>query len=87
MASTPYDALENVWSASHRYTATADVDILLSNPSSGILYFALTTSDTNPGIEPRRAHPLRPKSGRPMRLTTGERLWLAGEDSFAVIEV
>ena len=87
MASTPYDVLNDSWSAENRYTAGSAVDILLSNPSSGIVYFALTSDDSQPVVEPKRSHPLRPKSGQPMQLSAGERLWIAGEDAFAVIEV
>lgn len=87
MASTPYDTLTADWSATNRYTANTAVDILLSNPSSGIVYFALTSDDTMPALSAKRAHPLRPKSGQPMQLSIGERLWIAGEDAFAVIEV
>ncbi|MFK7754846.1 MAG: hypothetical protein AB8B51_20160 [Sedimentitalea sp.] len=87
MASTPYDQLTDDWSSVSRFTAIAAVDVLLSNPSSGIVYFALTDSNTAPDLEMGRANPLRPKSGRPMQLRAGERLWMAGEDAFAVIEV
>lgn len=86
MASTPFDTLTPNWSAANRFTASADTDILLSNPSSDIVFFALTTDDTVPAIPVRRSNPLKPLGTRPMRLFSGERLWIAGESSFAVIE-
>lgn len=86
MASTPFDSLAKDWTVGSRFTAAADTDILLSNPSSDYVHFALTLDDTAPTIPAKRANPLKPMSVQPMQLRAGERLWMAGENAFAVIE-
>ena len=86
MASTAFDALEKDWASANRYTAAADVDVLLSNSSNAFAFFAITDSDDAPAVEPRRAHPLQPMSSRAMQLKAGERLWVAGANAYAVIE-
>lgn len=86
MASTAYDALTKNWTVESRFTAAADTDILLSNPSNEIVHFSLTVDDSAPAISPARGHPLKPLSVLAMQLKSGERLWLSGENAFAVIE-
>ena len=79
--------LPDAWQAANRFTAAADTDVILSNPSSDIVYFALTTSDTPPAASPRRTNPLKPNERQPMVLASGERLWVAGYGAYAAIEV
>ena len=86
MASNPFASLTKSWTVGNRFIAAADTDILLSNPSSDYVYFALTLDDTAPAISANRANPLKPMSVQPMQLRLGERLWMAGESAFAVIE-
>lgn len=87
MASTAYSALEKDWTSNSRFTAATDVDILVSNTSNAFAFFAITASDNPPAIDPRSAHPLQPMTGRAMQLRAGERLWIAGTNANAVIEV
>ncbi|MCB1313111.1 MAG: hypothetical protein KDK29_15105 [Sedimentitalea sp.] len=87
MASTAFNTLEKDWDPVSRFTAATDVDVLLSNTSSAFAFFSITADDTAPGIDPRSAHPLQPMTGRAMQLRAGERLWLAGMNANAVLEV
>ena len=86
MASTEY-TLTADWSATNRYTAGADVDVLISNPSGYSLRFELTGTDATPALAARRGHPIGPGQSRAMQLTSGERLWLVGEGAIAVVAV
>jgi hypothetical protein len=77
MPANPYTA-NTAWSASARYTAAADADILLSNASAQFtVLWTLTTSDTAPSITPSQANALAPDQSFPMQLASGERLWMA----------
>lgn len=67
------------WTSGARYTAAADVDVLLYNPGQhGILRFTITTNDTTPTVPLERAAPVGPGDRQPIGLLTGERLWMAG---------
>lgn len=79
MATTQLEA-DKTWVAdsNHRYTASGDTDILLSNHSqTGRLYFTITANDTLPTIDPARASFVPSDRHLPMQLLAGERLWLA----------
>ena len=77
MAQNPYTAT-TFWSADARYTAGADVDILLSNASGQhTLLWIITTTDTVPTSPVASGNPIKPDSSRAMQLLSGERLWLA----------
>lgn len=77
MAAVSYQ-IGKTWGASARYTATAVVDVLISNPMGcGVVGFAITSDDTAPTISPMHAAPIRPLSSVPIVLGAGDRLWLA----------
>lgn len=86
MASTYFD-LEDDWSATNRYTAAADVDILVSNSGGYAVRWSITSNDTAPTIPVSRAHVLGIGDRLPLQLSSGERLWLAGTNADATLEV
>lgn len=77
MATTTYEMTGN-WDATNRITAVAEMDILLANPSAGVLHWAITADDVAPP-NPRTLYvPMMPSGSRAMILQAGERLWFAG---------
>lgn len=75
------------WSDANRYTASGDTDIILSSSGAGTLYFWRTTDDTEPTEKPSNAHPIKSGDYRAIELANGQRLWLAGAASIAVLGV
>lgn len=86
MASTAFDRLENAWNAANRYTAGADVDVLVTCTSGKMVRWATTLGDAPPTIAVGQAHIIKEHDNRPMQLNTGERLWLAGFGATATLE-
>lgn len=90
MALTNY-SLTPAASATNRYTAAADIDVRLSNPSEWhVMAWTLTTSDVAPVAEPSNWNKIKPLEGQAMTLTMGERLWMAcpsGRPLVAALEV
>ncbi len=88
MATTTYDTTAE-WSASARYTAADDTDVLISNPSALTrLSFTITDSDTLPTTSVTRGSLVARESSQDIALVSGERLWLASpQPSSAAIEV
>lgn len=80
---TIYDLVTG-WSATNRYTASGDTDVLVSNVGGGWLRWATTTDDTAPTIPYSSGHMIKPGEGRAMTLADGARLWLAGTDKAAL---
>ena len=87
MASTVY-TLSNIWSTAAKYTAAAEVDILISNPNGNtVVTWTITASDTLPTVEESAGHPLLPHTSRAMTLASGERLWTTGPTgTFSTLE-
>jgi hypothetical protein len=70
--------VESQAAAAARYTADADVDVLIGNPDPGSrIYWTVTPDDTAPTIAPRMWNSVAPDSGQSLSLKTGDRLWLA----------
>ena len=68
--------------ATNRYTASAAVDVNLSNPNRShvdLVCWTLTTSDTAPAATPNLWNKVLPGESKAMTLQAGERLWLACE--------
>lgn len=86
MAHNPYTVAAKAFGAAARYTAAADVDILITNPTNGFahsLRFLITTDDTVPASTLfATAGEIRSGRDKALQLTAGERLWLAGDDVF-----
>ena len=77
MADTDYD-LTTAISATNRYTAAADVDVLLSASGAFQLRWSITPDDTAPTV---KGHPLDPNRSQALQLKTGDRLWMWAEGS------
>ena len=71
----------NQWSGSSRYTAVAEVDVMVSNTGGNTAHFDITVDDTPPSVPVAQGHPVQPGSSRAMKLKAGDRLWIAGETS------
>lgn len=79
MSATTCTLTEN-WGASARYTAAALTDVYLSFPSPdapGVIAWTTTPDDTTPAISVANASKIKPGTGVPMQLNSGERLWMA----------
>lgn len=77
MADTDYD-LTTTRSATNRYTAASDVDVLLSASGGFALRWSITPDDTVPTVT---GHPLEPNNSQALQLKTGDRLWMWAEGS------
>lgn len=90
MALTNYTLTASA-SATNRYTAAAETDVLLSNPSEWhVMAWTLTTSDTSPTADPANWNKIGPREARAMTLALGERLWMAcpsGRPLIAALEI
>lgn len=86
MASTVFNP-SATWASGNRFTATTETDIMLSNPSNGVLRWAITADDTAPAISAAFGHPVRPNNSTSMQLMPGERIWFAGANAIATLEV
>lgn len=86
MAHNPYTVAAKAFGASARYTAAADVDILITNPTNSFahsLRFLITTDDTVPAASSFvTAGEIRSGRDKALQLLTGERIWFAGDDVF-----
>lgn len=69
------------WSAVNRYTAAAEVDIIISNTGGNTAHFDVTNDDAEPPMPVIQGHPVQPGKSRAMKLKSGERLWMAGATS------
>ena len=87
MAGTVY-TLSTIWSTAAKYTAAAEVDVLLGNPNSDtVINWTITANDTLPTIEESNSMPLLPNASRAITLASGERLWTTGAKGSSVVEV
>jgi hypothetical protein len=77
------------WSASARYTASSDVDVLISNPSALTrITFTITQSDTVPTTSVTLGSLVPREGSQDLALESGDRLWLASpQPASAAIEV
>ena len=80
MSSTLYSP-SNQWTGANRYTAVAEVDVMLSNTGGNTAHFDITLDDTQPVVPVALGHPVQPGSSRAMKLKAGDRLWIAGDTS------
>lgn len=86
MAATTYETGRD-WSASARYTAAADLSVLIANPGrAGVLRFTTTLSDALPTLPVAFAVPLGPGDRQSAEVPSGTRIWFAG-GPVAVVEV
>lgn len=81
MADTAY-TLTDDWDSDNRYTAAADVDVLVSIPGmerpDAIGRIAIIAgADTTPSITAAQGHPIKAGGSRAIALKSGDRLWLA----------
>lgn len=73
-----FEDLTDTWEVAERYTASVDVDVLLSNTSAYFMFFVLTENDTPPSHKVRRGHLVAPMRSEAFQLKANERLWVAG---------
>ena len=87
MVSTPY-TLTPAWTPTNSHPAVDICEMLVSNTASTDIRWARTPAETQPALEPRKAHLLRPGRSQVVRCDVGETLWLAGSPKGrAVIDV
>lgn len=66
--------------AANRYTAAAQIDINLANPSmaaADVVCWTTTTTDTAPTVSPALWNKIPALGDKAMTLPSGTRLWLA----------
>lgn len=87
MVSTPF-SLTEAWSETNSYTAAETCAALLSNTSASDIRWARGPDSAAPGVEPSRAHLLRPGRSQSVPLELGETLWMAGSpQGYSVVDV
>ena len=72
------------WDANNSFTVSANSTVLLSNPSSFVVYFTRTANSTPPSGEISAASALRPLDSISLSMLDGEYLWVAGNPNARV---
>lgn len=75
------------WSASVKYTASGETEVYASCTGSNPVTWVITGSDTLPSTAVARGHRLAPGEGIAIILADTERLWFAGTNTYASVEV
>lgn len=70
----------NGWPASPHYTAAANVDLSLNNPTSKALVFAVRANATAPGVSALYATQVSSTSSHGLQLLAGQTLFIAMPD-------
>lgn len=85
MAIATYTVKPN-WDPTVRFTATAETEIRITNPSTGdktSLRWVPTDDDTVPTVDPAVAAEIRNGDKDSITLKSGERIWFAGNGAFS----
>ena len=69
--------LADGWSAGAKYTAAAEIAVVIGNSDeTEPMFFVIGDDDTVPTIAPAAARRIEPAGERVMTLASGERLWM-----------